>query len=103
MADHGQVQVKRIALLQEAYGRQLELVSDSGMEESYRIAAEFELGGERYAALQTAAMKKNDELAFFRITGAEGELELESIEDEDEWELAAEGYDELMFEEMGLE
>lgn len=102
MSDSGQA-VKRIALLQDVYGLQIELVSESGTEESYRIAAEFELGGERYAALQTTAMKKNDELAFFRITGAEGELGLESIDDEDEWERAAEGYDELLFDEEDLE
>jgi hypothetical protein len=97
MSNSHELQVKRIKLLQEVYGWEIELVSDNGAEEIYQIAAEFELGESLYAALQTAAMKKNDELAFFQITKSGSEYALESIEDEDEWEQAAEAYDELLF------
>jgi hypothetical protein len=43
-------------------------------------------------------MRKEDDVAFFRIVENEGaEPELESIDDEDEWETAAEAFDDLMF------
>ncbi|MBJ6362999.1 DUF1292 domain-containing protein [Paenibacillus sp. GCM10012307] len=100
MHDSDATQVKRVRVLQEVYGREVGLVADSGNEELYRIAAEFQLGSNLYAALQTSAMKKEDELAFFRIIQLEdGEYTLESLDDEDEWEEAAEAYDELLFEE----
>jgi len=89
---------QKVTCLHGQFGHEIGLVSDDGTEETYRIAAEYRLGESLYAALQTPAMKKLDELAFFRIleTGAD-HYELESIEDEDEWEAAAEAYDDLLF------
>ncbi|MFS0727423.1 DUF1292 domain-containing protein [Paenibacillus sp. 1P07SE] len=84
--------------LRSKYGRQLALVSEDGSEEMYQIAAEYRLNGRAYAALQTAAMKKLDELAFFRISSQpDGEFELDAVTDEEEWEAAAEAYDDLLF------
>ncbi|WP_020615818.1 DUF1292 domain-containing protein [Paenibacillus daejeonensis] len=84
--------------LRSKYGRQLALVAEDGSEEMYLIAAEYRLNGQAYAALQTAAMKKLDELAFFRIAEQpDGEFELDAVTDEDEWEAAAEAYDDLLF------
>ncbi|WP_274650071.1 DUF1292 domain-containing protein [Paenibacillus humicola] len=91
-------EVKRISVLQPLYGTEVELVGEDGQTEPYRIAAEFEIGGRAYAGLQTREMRKNDETAFFRISVTAGsEPELETIDDEDEWELAAEAYDDLVF------
>ncbi|WP_051236620.1 DUF1292 domain-containing protein [Paenibacillus pinihumi] len=104
MHDSNARQLKRVRLLQESYGREVGLVADSGAEEMYRIAAEFQLGATLYAALQTAAMKKKDELDFFRIIElGDGEYTLESLDDEDEWDAVAEAYDELMFEEADIQ
>jgi len=90
---------ERLTRLRETFGQDIELVSDDGGTESFRILAEYRLNGREYAALQTPAMRKEDEIAFFRVTLEDGGgLGLASIDDEDEWETAAEGYDELLFE-----
>jgi uncharacterized protein YrzB (UPF0473 family) len=89
----------RLSRLREQFGQEIELVSDDDSSESFRILAEYSLNGNDYAALQTPAMRKEDEIAFFRVSAeADGTLGLSTIDDEDEWEAAAEGYDELMFE-----
>ncbi|WP_036581735.1 DUF1292 domain-containing protein [Paenibacillus darwinianus] len=93
---------RTLGRLREAYGIDVELLSDDGETELFRILAEYRLNDSVYAALQSAAMRKEDEVAFFRVLEQDdGRLELESIEDEDEWETAAEGYDELLFESGG--
>ncbi|GGG19787.1 DUF1292 domain-containing protein [Paenibacillus abyssi] len=98
MSLHHNGQPERLTRLNELYGPEIELVSEDGVEEAYRIVAEFRIGGSAYAGLQTHAMRKADEVAFFRvIEGPGGELGLESIDDEEEWEAAAEAYDELLF------
>jgi uncharacterized protein YrzB (UPF0473 family) len=90
----------RLARLKEQFGQEIELIADDGSSESFRILAEYSLNGSDYAALQTPAMRKEDEIAFFRVSAeADGTLGLSSIDDEDEWETAAEGYDELLFDE----
>ncbi|WP_080840626.1 DUF1292 domain-containing protein [Cohnella massiliensis] len=64
----------------------------------YRILAELSLGGNAYAVLQSDAMKKDGEIEVFRVTAnAKGEPELETVEDDDEWESVAEAYDDLQF------
>lgn len=89
-------EVKRISVLSPVYGSEVELIGEDNQPEPYRIVAEFALGDRLYAGLQTAAMRKDDEIAFFRI--AQGENPgLETIDDEDEWEAAAEAYDDLVF------
>ena len=90
---------ERITLLKEAYGREVLLVDDSGQEIPFTIQAEFSLGGSNYAALQDPGQRKEDEVEMFRIVqGADGTPELETIEDDEEWELVAETYDALLFE-----
>ncbi|MFD0714032.1 DUF1292 domain-containing protein [Paenibacillus sp. GCM10027626] len=91
--------VEKINLLQQTYGDEIELTDDAGTAELYRIAAEFRLGEQAYVGLQTAAMRKEDEVAFFRVilTEGDGEPQLESIDDDEEWEAAAEAYDDLLF------
>lgn len=92
--------IRRLNRLEQAYGREIELVDDGGGTETFGLLAEFRLGDAVYAALQTPEMRRDDEIAFFRVVErAGGEFGLEDIEDEDEWETAAEGYDELIFEE----
>ena len=90
--------IERLRRLEQAYGREIELTGDDGHAETFELLAEFRLGDAVYAALQTPEMRRDDEIAFFRVREKDGgEYELEDIEDEDEWETAAEGYDELVF------
>jgi len=92
--------VERLRRLEQAYGREIDLIDDGGEAETYRLLAEYRLDGRVYAALQTPEMRRDDEIAFFRVIDSdEGGFELENLADEDEWERAAEGYDELVFEE----
>ncbi|OUM96040.1 MAG: hypothetical protein A9Z00_06740 [Thermobacillus sp. ZCTH02-B1] len=92
--------IERLRRLEQAYGREIDLVDEGGGAETFRLLAEYRLDGRVYAAMQTPEMRRDDEIAFFRVKEREdGEFELEDIEDEDEWETAAEGYDELVFEE----
>ncbi|MCQ6560921.1 DUF1292 domain-containing protein [Paenibacillus mendelii] len=90
--------VQRISVLQNVFGREVELIGEDGGTEPFEIVAEFQLGEQAYAGLQSARMRKEDEVAFFRIVTSSGtEPGLESIDDEDEWEAAAEAYDDLLF------
>jgi len=96
--------VRRLRRLEEAYGREIELVDDGGGTETFELLAEFRIGDAVYAALQTPEMRRDDEIAFFRVEERwDGEFGLEDIADEEEWETAAEGYDELMFEESAAD
>lgn len=90
--------VERISVLKGVYGQEVELVGEDGQTESLRIVAEFRVGGSDYAGLQSALMRKSDEVAFFRILTGGSEPSLESIEDDEEWEAAAEAYDDLLFD-----
>ncbi|BBH19315.1 hypothetical protein Back11_06600 [Paenibacillus baekrokdamisoli] len=92
-------EVERISVLKPVYGAEVELVGDEGESEPYHIIAEYRIGDQAYAGLQSVSMRKQDEVAFFRVLISEDtEPELESIEDEDEWETVAEAFDDLMFE-----
>ncbi|AGA58589.1 MULTISPECIES: DUF1292 domain-containing protein [Thermobacillus] len=94
------MRIERLNRLKETYGREIELIDGEGGTETFELLAEYRVGDAVYAALQTPDMRRNDEIAFFRVeTRDDGSFELADIEDEDEWETAAEGYDELIFEE----
>lgn len=84
--------------LRGRYGDSIELQSEDGAAQLYRIAAELIVNGRRYAVLQTEEMRRDDEIEVFLIgTNADGEIELESVADEEEWELVAEAFDDLQF------
>ncbi|QAY65208.1 DUF1292 domain-containing protein [Paenibacillus protaetiae] len=83
--------------LKSRFGPSIELMSEQGEQISFDIKMEFQLGGTVYVALQNAAMRKEDEVELFRVTGSEDEPELETIEDDEEWELASEAYDDMLF------
>ncbi|MBP3961346.1 DUF1292 domain-containing protein [Paenibacillus lignilyticus] len=92
-------EVKRISVLKDIYGTEVDLIGEEGATEPFQIIAEFQMGDSSYAGLQSHDMQKEDEIAFFRITFKEGsDPELESIESDEEWELVSEAYDDLLFE-----
>ncbi|MGG4146933.1 DUF1292 domain-containing protein [Paenibacillus algorifonticola] len=97
--DQGEVLIPQpLEQLREAFGPQIELLAGGGVMETFVIKAEFRLGSYVYAALQSEAMKGEDEVELFRVIGELGEEpELETIEDDEEWELASEAYDDLLF------
>ncbi|GIP39259.1 hypothetical protein J31TS4_25390 [Paenibacillus sp. J31TS4] len=94
MKDYRLEDVQPIRVLRDAYGDELEL-EDGGRAAVFRIQAEFAVGGSRYAVLESERAKPDDEPAVFRIVPAGGGWELETIEDDEEWELVAELYDEM--------
>ena len=84
--------------LRQRYGDSVELQADGGAVLTYRIAAELIVADARYAILQTKEMQRDDEIEVFKIVGnSDGELELESVADEEEWELVAEAFDDMQF------
>ncbi|WP_246070414.1 DUF1292 domain-containing protein [Paenibacillus kobensis] len=86
--------------LQDKYGKFIELTSGNGTEETFRIMSEFQLGQHYYAALQSEAMRNEGEVEMLRLIEGD-ELELENIEDDEEWETAAEAYDMICFDDSG--
>jgi uncharacterized protein YrzB (UPF0473 family) len=84
--------------LKEKYGEFVELGVDGETAEAYRIVAELTVAGIRYAILQSEAMRREDDIEVFRITtDAQGDVQLETVDDDDEWDRAAEAFDDLQF------
>ena len=84
--------------LRQLYGDSVELFNEDGSALSYRILAELTVEGKRYAVLQSEAMKQEDEIEVFRvIADTDGETQLETVSDEEEWELVAEAFDDSQF------
>jgi uncharacterized protein YrzB (UPF0473 family) len=89
--------IQQLNTLREAFGDDIILFDEQNESTAYRILAEFAHEGRSYAVLQSEALRKEDEVAIFRIAPGEGEPELETIEDDDEWETVSELYDEMAF------
>jgi uncharacterized protein YrzB (UPF0473 family) len=88
----------RPSTLETVFGSFVELDGDDGTKLSCRILAELEIESRRYAVLQSEAMRKEGEIEVFRITvDGVGNVQLETVEDDEEWERAAEAYDDLQF------
>lgn len=94
--------VKPINLLRNAYGHDIILIENSRESVAYRIVAEFEYESSRYAVLQTEKQRKDDEFSFFKVSTVTHEpfFELETIQDDDEWETVSELYDEFVFNQL---
>lgn len=89
---------EQVRLLRDAYGDDIVLLDEQDESVSHRILAEFRHAGSIYAVLQSEELKKEKEVAIFKVSVPEGgEPELETIEDDDEWETVAELYDEMAF------
>lgn len=91
-------QAEQVRKLREQYGDEIELTDEQDESVIHRILAEFRHDGNLYAVLQSKELKKEKEVAIFKVTqAADGELMLETIEDDDEWETVSELYDEMSF------
>jgi uncharacterized protein YrzB (UPF0473 family) len=85
-------------LLRKVYGDDIILFDEQNESTEYQLLAEFTYGNHIYAVLQSDELKKDDEVAIFRVVESEPEqYELETIEDDEEWETVSELYDEMMF------
>ncbi|HEX7056367.1 MAG TPA: DUF1292 domain-containing protein [Bacilli bacterium] len=85
-------------LLRDKFGDVVELADDRGANVEHRILYECSLHGRNYAVLQSETLKKEDEYAIFRaVLDEHGETQLETIEDDDEWDEVAEMYDDFLF------
>ncbi|WP_276356370.1 DUF1292 domain-containing protein [Cohnella caldifontis] len=84
--------------LKDRYGSEVELQGPEGSAEAYRILAELALDGRRYAILQSESMRKEGDIEVFRVAeDGDGNLHLATVEDDEEWEKAAEAYDDSLF------
>ncbi|MEI7025306.1 DUF1292 domain-containing protein [Paenibacillus sp. y28] len=90
--------VREVQVLRERFGQEVVLVDDEGESVVFRILTEFSLGKVMYAALQTDELERRNEFGLYRIgMNRGGEPELETIEDDDEWENVSELVDEMLF------
>ncbi|KAA9005393.1 DUF1292 domain-containing protein [Paenibacillus spiritus] len=90
--------VKWTNRLKEAFGETVELEDEQGVSSIYRIAAEFEVEGQGYVVLQGEGKDEEPDVLKFSLSPG-GIPELETIDDDDEWEEVSELYDELTFPE----
>jgi len=81
--------------LVETFGNDIELTDDQGHAVVYRLLKEFQLGAHGYAVLQSQDHDDEDVEIFRVMVNADGQPELETIEDDEEWENISELYDEL--------
>jgi len=85
-------------VLREIYGEEIALIDEQDESVVFALLAEFVYEGHIYAVLQSEELKQDDEVAVFRVTETgDGGYELETIEDDDEWETVSELYDEMAF------
>ncbi len=88
--------VKRLSLVKDAFGETVELEDEAGRGQVFQVLDEFSVGGSAYAIVQDERLQKDEEFEVFRILqNADGSLELETVDDDEEWEAIAELYDEM--------
>ncbi|WP_058302141.1 DUF1292 domain-containing protein [Gorillibacterium timonense] len=96
MTEYRVEEVRHISLVKDAFGDEIELEDAEGRGRIYVLLNEFSVGGTSYAIVQDDPMRREGEIDVFRIvSNPDGSLELESVEDDEEWENIAELYDEM--------
>jgi uncharacterized protein YrzB (UPF0473 family) len=93
----------KVDRLREVYGDSVVLFDEEGDEFTLRLLMEFEHEGQIYAVFHDEEDSENDEVEIFRVTSTEEGYELETIEDDEEWERAADIFDEFYFNEEDAE
>ncbi|ANE47216.1 hypothetical protein SY83_14135 [Paenibacillus swuensis] len=84
-------------LLRDIYGAEVILTDEQEESVVYTLLAEFALASNNYAVLQSEELKKEDDVLIFRVLIEDGKMELETIEDDDEWDNMFDIYDEMAF------
>ena len=72
------------------------LTMDDGSEEDFNIICIFEAEGQEYIALQPVDDEEADVLLYRYYEDEEGEPSLDVIEDDDEYDIAADAFDEWL-------
>ena len=94
MAEREEIQY--IDRLSATYGNSLEMTDEEGNSLVYDLLAEFEWNGSAYAVVQLA--DSDDDPDVLRITAdGNGGWQLETIEEDEEWEEVVELYDEMAY------
>ena len=71
---------------------------ETGEEKDFELLAEAEIDGKRYFAL-VPAYEESEEYVILRAEGTDDEITLESIEDDEEFDRAADYFDDMLFNE----
>lgn len=86
--------------VKDVIGTTLELTDEGGKPSYYVLEQEFDVAGKSYAVLVSDEPSSSKEPEIFQVVqDDEGQLELVTIDDDDEWESISELYDELTFSE----
>lgn len=100
MTEYRADQVVWTTRVHDAFGEIVELKDEAGKVSYYSVEKEFDIAGNSYAVLRNDEGGKEDEPELLKIVVLpDGELELVTIDDDEEWENVAELYDELTFPE----
>jgi uncharacterized protein YrzB (UPF0473 family) len=90
--------VKVVELIKKVHGDHVILFDEQGDELEFHLLKEIEWNRKVYAILQHP--DDEDEVEIFLVSlAADGSYELETIEDEEEWEKIAEIFDDLFYNE----
>ncbi|MEX2415459.1 MAG: DUF1292 domain-containing protein [Paenibacillaceae bacterium] len=85
-------------LLLQLFGDEVILSEEGNDSIVYQVLKEFRLGEQIYAVLHSHKLSKHEEYVLFRVIRNDlSEVTLETIEDDEEWEVVAEVYDEMTF------
>lgn len=88
--------IKETNLLKDEYGSEISLFDENENEHSFHLILELIAGDKHYAYFQSAdeSDEEGDIEVLEVVKNEAGELDLEFIEDDEEWESAAELFDE---------
>jgi uncharacterized protein YrzB (UPF0473 family) len=90
--------VKTVEIIRNIHGEYLVLFDEQGQEIEYTLLQEIDLDGKVYAYLKQTDVKDDDDIEVFRASlTPDGSYELETIEDDEEWETVAEIFDEMFY------
>lgn len=87
-----------VTTLKDLFGTSIELFEESDAE-AYTLLAELVINGTNYAFFSNDELKKDDEVYILKYAlDADGEYELITVDDDDEWEDVSEIFDEYMLQ-----
>jgi uncharacterized protein YrzB (UPF0473 family) len=87
-----------VTTLKDLFGTSIELFEEAEGED-YTLLAELVINGTNYAFFSNDDLKKDDEVFILKYAvDAEGEYELITVDNDDEWEDVSEIFDEYMLQ-----
>lgn len=89
------------SIVQEQMGSEITLYDQDDQEYVFHLLLELQWNDKHYAYLQSPEDEDGDIEVMRVIKTDDGEIDLESVEDDDEWEEAAELFDEWTYSNEG--